>query len=33
MVLTLGDLFGTIDEDASAWAADVRTFLPSWLLP
>jgi hypothetical protein len=33
MVLTLGDLFGTIDEDVSAWAADVRTFLPSWLLP
>jgi hypothetical protein len=33
MVLTLGDLFETIDEDASAWAADVRTFLPSWLLP
>ncbi len=31
MVLTLGDLFETIDEDASAWAADVRTFLPSWL--
>lgn len=33
MVLTLGDLFETIDEDASAWAADVRTFLPSWLMP
>ncbi len=32
MVLTLGDLFATIDEDASAWAADVRTFLPSWLM-
>ena len=31
MVLTLCDLFETIDEDASAWAADVRTFLPSWL--
>ena len=31
MVLTLCDLFETIDEDASAWAADVRTFLPMWL--
>ena len=31
MVLTLCDLFETIDEDASVWAADVRTFLPDWL--
>lgn len=31
MVLTLCDLFETIEEDASAWAADVRTFLPMWL--
>jgi hypothetical protein len=31
MVLTLCDLFESIDEDASAWAADVRTFLPNWL--
>ncbi|MBA5874259.1 MAG: hypothetical protein GDA66_06875 [Nitrospira sp. CR1.2] len=31
MVLTLCDLFHTIEEDASAWAADVRTFLPPWL--
>lgn len=31
MVLTLCDLFATIDEDASVWAADVRTFLPAWL--
>ena len=31
MVLTLCDLFETIEEDASAWAADVRTFLPIWL--
>ncbi|MBA2485442.1 MAG: hypothetical protein H0V35_04960 [Nitrospira sp.] len=31
MVLTLCDLFETIDENASAWAGDVRTFLPSWL--
>jgi len=30
-VLTLCDLFETIEEDASAWAADVRTFLPVWL--
>jgi GNAT superfamily N-acetyltransferase len=32
MVLTLRDLFESIAEDASAWAADVRTFLPPWLL-
>lgn len=31
MVLTLRDLFDTIDEDAAAWAADVRTYLPNWL--
>jgi hypothetical protein len=31
MVLTLSDVFETIDEDAAAWAADVRTFLPRWL--
>ena len=31
MVLTLCDLFETIEEDASSWAADVRTFLPIWL--
>ena len=30
MVFTLCDLFDSIDEDADAWAADVRTFLPSW---
>ena len=30
MVLTLCDLFESIDEDATAWAKDVRTFLPSW---
>lgn len=32
MVCTLCDLFDRIDEDASAWAADVRTFLPQWLV-
>lgn len=32
MVLTLCDLFETIEEDAFAWAADVRTFLPVWLI-
>lgn len=32
MVLTLCDLFDTIHEDAAAWAADVRTFLPDWLI-
>ncbi|MBH0203526.1 MAG: hypothetical protein HP496_14820 [Nitrospira sp.] len=30
MVLTLCDLFERIDEDATAWAQDVRTFLPDW---
>jgi hypothetical protein len=30
MVFTLCDLFESIDEDATAWAHDVRTFLPSW---
>lgn len=30
MVCTLGDLFDSIDEDADAWATDVRTFLPDW---
>lgn len=31
MVLTLADLFDTIDEDPSAWASDVRKYLPEWL--
>lgn len=31
MVLTLSDLFEAIAEDPTAWAQDVRTFLPSWL--
>ncbi len=30
MVFTLCDLFDSIDEDATAWAQDVRTFLPDW---
>jgi len=30
MVFTLCDLFESIDEDVSAWAHDVRTFLPDW---
>lgn len=30
MVLALGDLFDSIDEDATAWVRDVRTFLPAW---
>lgn len=33
MVLTLCELFDSIDEDAAAWAQDVRTFLPEWLVP
>jgi len=32
IILTLSDLLDTIHEDASAWAADVRTFLPKWLV-
>ena len=32
MVLTLCDLFDSIDEDAEAWATDVRTFLPDWCI-
>jgi len=31
MVLTLSDLFESIAEDPTAWAQDVRRFLPSWL--
>ena len=31
MVLTLADLFETIDEDPAAWASDVRKYLPDWL--
>lgn len=30
MVFTLCDLFESIDEDATAWSQDVRTFLPDW---
>jgi hypothetical protein len=32
MVLTLADLFETIDEDPSAWADDVQRYLPAWLI-
>jgi hypothetical protein len=32
MVLTLSDLFESIDETPSAWAGDVRKFLPWWLV-
>lgn len=31
MVLALSDLFESIAEDPTAWAKDVRTFLPEWL--
>ncbi len=31
MVLTLSDLFESIAEDPTAWAQDLRRFLPSWL--
>lgn len=33
MVLTLSDLFESIDEDPTAWANDVRKLLPEWLVP
>jgi len=32
MVLTLSDLFESIAEDPTAWANDVRDFLPKWLI-
>jgi hypothetical protein len=31
MVLALSDLFESIAEDPTAWAQDVRNFLPEWL--
>ena len=31
MVATLADLFASIEEDATAWAADVGRYLPEWL--
>ena len=31
IVLTLSDLFESIAEDPTAWASDVRKFLPEWL--
>jgi hypothetical protein len=32
MVLSLSDLFESIDEDPTAWARDARKFLPEWLV-
>lgn len=32
MVLALGDLFASIDEDADAYMKDARSSLPSWLI-
>ena len=32
MVLALSDLFESIAEDPTAWAQDVRKFLPEWLV-
>ncbi|HEX5645754.1 MAG TPA: ferritin-like domain-containing protein [Nitrospira sp.] len=32
MVLDLGTLFDSIGEDPTAWARDVRTFLPEWCM-
>jgi hypothetical protein len=31
MVLTLTDLFESIDEDPTVWASDVQHYLPDWL--
>ena len=33
MVATLADLFTSIEEDATAWAADVGRYVPEWLNP
>lgn len=33
MVMSVGDLFDTIDEDVMAWAAGVDRYLPEWLTP
>jgi hypothetical protein len=33
MVATLGDLFTSIEEDATAWATDVGRYVPEWLTP
>lgn len=33
MVATLADLFTSIGEDATAWAADVGRYVPKWLNP
>jgi hypothetical protein len=32
MVTTVSDLFESIEEDPAAWASDVRSYVPSWLL-
>ncbi len=32
MVTTLGDLFDDLHEDATAWASDIATYVPGWLL-
>ncbi len=32
MLAALAELFDSIDEDPSAWAADVQKFLPDWLI-
>jgi hypothetical protein len=31
MILTLSDLFESIDEDPTAWVQDVQKFMPPWL--
>ncbi len=32
IIYTLCDLFDSIDEDVTAWVADVKSFVPRWLL-
>lgn len=32
MVLTMAELFDTIEEDPVAWASDVKKYLPEWLI-
>jgi hypothetical protein len=33
MVASLADLFTSIEEDSTAWAADVGRYVPKWLTP
>lgn len=33
MVMSLGDLFDSIDEDVTEWASGIDKYLPAWLFP